>query len=359
MLIVNSKILQKDLQKGHELFEYWKEYEKGIRDLSVRFPDGVIQLKRKGYPRDVPPHPANAPDFLMPPDAPPIFMRLTKSVDGVLWSYVKGRPKIGANGLVEPNPTEDSETLLGEVMSLNLKKDADYAFFFWYKSGQIGSNFDIYDPAGDEVREARSKKDEMRVKALIWNDFDDNKVKLMCEAYGISISARNKEIDVDILRQRLEDKVFDMEAKKKSEPTNLMLKGIADFMADAKADEFTRPKAIIQRAIDEKVLTYKGAHFYMGDLEICFVPLDHQTIDRRQEYLAKYFRTNEDDSKWVSLLEAVVDREYIDSCDKYGVRWLAEQVGIRLNQQVDAIKQQVYEKFGVTVEADAPEGTAD
>lgn len=358
MIIVNSKVLPSEPIKGHDLFKYSVEYQDGTRQLQTLYPSGEITLRRNGYPR------VNRRvdgSVTLPEDAPPIKITLTTTdKSGAVWSYVNGSPIHNANGLVEPRPETNRVMLEGEIIRLDLRNGLDYAFYIYFKSNLIGTEYHVYDPEGDEIREVKRKKEEMRAKTLIWNDFDENKVKLMCEAYGISISARGKEIDVDLLRQKLEDKVFAMETEKQRDKTNLLMaKGIAEFLADAKADEFTRPKAIIQRAIDEKILTYSKSYFRMGDLEICFVPLDWQSIDKRQEYLAKYFRTQDDGEKWTALLQAVVDKDYIDACDKYGLRWLAEQVGVRLNQQIDAIKEQVYEKFGIKVEADVPSGTTE
>ena len=355
MLLVNSKILQKDLQRGHELYEYSKEYEIGLRDLQTRFSDGIITLRRNGYPKV---NKRVDGTVTLPEDAPPIMIPLTETDDkGVVWSYVQGRPKIGANGLVEPEEGRNRTMLNGEVIQLSLRKDPDYAFYIWFKSRIVGVEYHVEDIEGDAIKEAKAKQERKRVESLIWNDFDDNKEKLMCEAYGLSITAKGKEIDVALLRQKLEDKVFAMEAEKQRDKTNLMAKGVAAFLADAKADEFTRPKAIIQRAIDEKIISYRGGKYNMGDIEICLVPFDRQSKGLQQEYLAEYFRTKDDGEKWGALLKAVVDKDYIDSLDKYGIWWLADQVGVRRNQQVPAIKQQVYEKFGISVEV--PEGTAD
>ena len=354
MIIINSKILDANVP---ELKKYYDEYERGLKTLRANFPSGNIQLRRMGFPRPVKPQSEGAP-LIMRENPAPIYMKLTKKVDGVKWSYVKGDYKVEANGLVTPDPSNDTIDLSGEIISLNHKEDPDYAFFFYYKSKQIGNNFYVFDPEGDAIREAKAEKDRKRVEGLIWNDFDDNKVVLMCDAYGIATKEKGgSDINADVLRKKLVTKVFAMEDDKRKHPTDLQKRGVAEFLMEAKADEITRPKQLLQIAIQEKKVVYKDGRFYLGDIDICTVPVMFQPIDKRQDYLATFLRTPNGAESWEMVLKETVDREYLDSLDKYGIWWLADQVGVRRNQQVPAIKQQVYEKFGISVEV--PEGTAD
>ena len=347
MLIVNSMVLPINAPKGHVLEEYSKEYQRGLTDLKTRFPDGNITLKRNGYPRDAK-RPQGSENLLMMPDeAPPIFMKMTRTDDtGAVWGYCATSPKTEANGLVSVRDNENSEMLQGEMINLDLKNKPDHAFFFWYKSGQIGSNFSVHEPEKTRMEDLREKQERIRVQSLIWTDMDETKFKTVCQAWDISLKDGNKEKPMEVLREEMETKVFEAEAIKQKDKTDLMARGIAEFLADIKSDEITRPKALLKHALDEKKLTYDKGRYYFDGNEICFVPFERQDKTKRQEFLAQYLRNSDNSDKWLYILKALVDKEYIESCDKYGKRWLAEQVGIALNQSEDKLTTALLEYFG-------------
>lgn len=347
-LIVNSKMLPLNPVKGHELEEYSREYQDGLNALKTRFPSGSIVLKRAGFPK--PPKQSTNDLILLPEEAPPIFMKLTRSVNGVSWAYCRNAPKTEANGLVSVPVNDNSELLQGDMISLDLKKNPDYTFFFWFKSGQIGTNFSVYEPEADRMRELKEKQERIRVQSLIWADMDETKFKMVCQAWGITLKDKStkEEKPMEVLRQEMEDKVFKGEEKKQKDKTDLMARGIAEFLADIKADEFTRPKALIQYAIEEGRIVYdkKNGHYYFEGADICFVPYGHQDPTLRQEFLAKFLRNTDNVDMWLSILKALVNKDYIEKCDKYGKRYLAGQVGIALNQKEEDLTSALLEYFG-------------
>lgn len=344
MLIANNRILPLDIIKGHELEKYSREYQEGITALNARFPNGNISLKRVGFPKPVK---QSTNDLLMlPENAPPIFMKLTRTVDGVVWGYSSGAPKTEANGLVSVNPDQNSIELAGDIISLDLKHQPDYTFFFWFKSGQISSNFSVSEPEADRMKELKDKQEKIRVQSLIWADMDETKFKMVCQAWGISLKDKSKQDKpIEVLRQEMEDKVFQAEDKKNKDKTDLMARGISEFLADIKADEVTRPKALIQYAIDEGRMVYdkKNGHWYFDGGDICFVTLDRQEPSRRQEFLAQFLRNSDHAEQWSSILKALITKEYIEACDKYGIRWICGQFGIKLTQKEEALREELSE----------------
>ena len=339
-LIANFKLLNPN-SKDPEVAPYQKEYEDGIKGLLERFPTGVVQLQRTGYPKPIP---ENKGDMLIQPELPqPVFIKLTKTdKDGVFWGYCKGRADIQANGLANVPPLDNTEALEGEVIAFDLKKKPDYAFFILLKSGIVGTLFHVYDPEGDRMKAAEEKNAKLRVQYAIRENLDDERLRMISSAWGIADAGTKHRI---LLQEELENKIFDMEERKKKESTNLMLKGVAEFLAETKDDDITRPKAIIQMALDDKRLTFNRAnsYYYFDENELCYVPVDRQ--DNSIGFLAGVLRNPEHKDKWQLILKAVVNKEYIEGLDKYGVRWLATQMGLALNKKPEELVKALLAEF--------------
>jgi len=340
MLIVNYKVLPNNPSKDHELYTYAKEYQEGVANLKAKFPTGYIQLKRNGYPKmNISPDP-NMPS--LPEIPPPIFIKLTKTdSNGTVWGYCKGRAKIEANGLASVPEEDNSEILDGEVLNIDLNGKPDYAFFIMNKTGLLRTEFTVYDPQGDKLKDLRDKNAKLKVQSSI-RDMTDEKLRMICQAWGIT-NAGTK--DPLLLQEEIENLVFVTEDKKKKDPTDLMLRGVNEFLAEIKNDEVSRPKAIIQYGIDEKRITFNPAQskYYFDEAEICYVPLNRHST--RQEFLAQVFRDPDNSEKWVSVLKALVTVDYINAMDKYGVRWLCIQLGIPVNAKEEDLRATLLEQF--------------
>lgn len=337
-LIVNSKQLPDNATKDNELFKFVKEYQDGVSELKLRFLAGDICLRRNGYPRI-----NKSPDGTQINESPaPIYIKLTRSVNGATWGYCKGRALIHPNGLVEVSPTDSYEDIGSEYIHINLSVQPDYAFFMMYKSGILGTEYTVYDPEGDRMKELREKNARNQVTNAIWSNMDEPKVRMMAGAWGIKDS--NK-ADLLILKDDLEKKVLAMDEEKKKKPNELMLRGIDEFLADARNDEFTRPKALIQLGIDDKRITYSKNHFYLDGAELCHVPFGKDTPVERQEFLAQFCRNPENKEKWLLILKGLLNKDYIEAMDKYGVRYFAGQFDLPLNQKEDALKTALLSEF--------------
>jgi hypothetical protein len=339
MLIVNNKTLPLNPTKGHELEEYSKQYQEKLKELQVRFPTGNIALRRNGYPKI-----NRSPDGTtnMPEIPSMMLFKLTKTdSDGVTWGYCKGRPLIHSNGLVEVPPNDNTETFSSEIENIPLRTKPDYAFFIMYKSGLVGTEFQVYDPEGDKLKELMEKNAKLKVQSSI-RDMDTEKMRMLAQAWGISKAGTKNEI---LLQEELENKVFTMEEAKKKTPTNLMLKGVAEFLAEMKDDDITRPKAIIQMGVDEKRITFNKSQskYYFDDLELCYVPYDRHSDS--QDYLAMILRRTESSEKWIAVLKGLLTKEYITTMDKYGLRWIAGQLGIAVNKKEDALRDDLLAQF--------------
>jgi len=229
-----------------------------------------------------------------------------------------------------------------EIWTINLRKDPDYAFFMIYKSGLIDKEYQIYDPEGDKLKELTEKNNRLKVQFAIRENMDEEKLRMIGQSMGVKNAAKK---NILILQEEIESKVFAMDEQKKKEPTNLMLKGVPEFLAEMKNDDVTRPKAIIQYGIDEGKITFnpKDSHFYFGSADLCYVPITRQSD--RQDYLALFLHNPENEQKWIDILKGLITPEYIDTMDKYGQRWLAKQVGIALNKKPEELLTALHAEF--------------
>jgi hypothetical protein len=276
----------------------------------------------------------------MPENPAPIFIKLTRTVEGVTWGYCKGRPLIHPNGLVEVPPNDNSMVIDSEVFHLDCKKQPDFAFFIMYKSGLLGTEYMVYDPEGDKLKELTEKNARLKVQSSI-REFEEEKLRMLSQAWGVKEAGTKNMI---LLQEELENKVFSMDDAKKKDPTKLMLKGIAEFLAESKNDAVTRPKALIQQGIDDKVITFNhsDSNYYFNGNKLCYVPFN---TTERQDYLAQYLRNPENSEKWLDILKALVTKETIEKYDKYGIRWIAEQLGLALNKKEDVLRTELLEMF--------------
>lgn len=339
MIIVNSKVLNENVSKDSELYNYAKEYQEGVQALKTRFPDGVIRLKRNGFPKQ-----NRLPDGALGlPEIPtPIYIKLTKTdKNGVSWGYCQGQPLIHPNGLVEVPPNNNSASFDSEVESFDLKQRPDYVFYIIYKSGLVGVNYSIWNPEGDRITVLQEKNATLKVQASI-REMEEEKLRMVSQAWGVKDAGKKNLL---ILQDEIENLVFSMEAKKKEEPTNLMLKGVNEFLAEIKADEITRPKAIIQLALDEKRLTFNPAnsHMYFDAADICYIPPDK--VATRLDFLAQVLRQADRKEQWQGIIKALLDEAYINKLDKYGVRWVAGQLDIPLNKKEESLREALLGEF--------------
>jgi hypothetical protein len=141
--------------------------------------------------------------------------------------------------------------------------------------------------------------------------------------------------------------VFAMEESKKKNKSDLMAKGVSEFLAEIKNDDLTRPKALIQYGIDEKRIVFNGSQskFYLDETELCFVPFDKQST--RQDFLSFVLRKPENKDKWQAVLKTLIDAEYVNKLDKYGARWVASQLDVPLNQKEDQLRDSLLALFAV------------
>jgi hypothetical protein len=260
--------------------------------------------------------------------------------DGVLWAYCNGSPLLKDGIRVLPNEMRSEEA--GENIFIDIKKREDYAFYIMFKSGIVGSLFRVFDPERDRLKGLREKNEKRELSFAISKGMDEQKLRAVAGAYGVE---KAFEKDVLLVQDDLETLVIAMDEKKKKNPTNLMLKGISDFLAEIKSEDHLMPKAFIQMALDYQKMKWNAADrvFLLQDIEICTVPYDK--VQDKISYCATVLRNPDNKDKWEKFLHEVLDEDYISGLDRYSIRWLAKEFDIPLNKKESELRTILLGKF--------------
>lgn len=323
MLLVNKKPLPSVAKAdSSELAEYVKEFQKGMKFFSEEFPRGVIRLNRTGYPRKAKGKVKPVPPFCMPLE----WMAENMDKNGsALWSYCKGSPVVQANGLMDIR--ERSMWLSGADMSLDWKKDADFAFYFYFKTNMISSGtYRVKDPEKEALKRAQARRAKHDLATAIYDGLiDENKLRAVAASWGVD----NAYKDIpDIIREKLEKKVIEADEKKTKEPNNHAIRGIQDFLEDVKVGDEIRRKALIQYAVDQSKIKFdKFAVKYKWADGRDIVSVDPRFLNNSIEYLANYLSHPTQKTTWVGFVRGLIDEDLIAHQDNRGLYWLAEQLG--------------------------------
>jgi hypothetical protein len=322
MLLVNKKQLPTAIKapEGHELSEYIKEFHKGMKFFNDEFPRGPIRLNRTGYPKKSKGKLKPVPPFGMPLE----WMAENMDKSGsALWSYLEGSPIVLPNGLCDIRETR--MWLNGADLVLDWKKNADFAFFVYFKTDLIKTGrYKVKDPEKEAIKRAQARKAKHDLATAIYDGLtDENKLRNVAASWGVD--GAFKDIS-EILREKLEAKVIEMDEKKSKEPNNPQLRGIQEFLEDVKVGDEVRRKALVQYAIDQNKIVYDkfAVKFKWADGR------DIVSVDPRYdkiEFLAAYLNHPNQKTTWTGFVRGLIDEDLIERQDKRGLYWLAEQLG--------------------------------
>lgn len=321
MLLVNKKPLPSVAKAdSSELAEYIKEFQKGLDFFRKEFSRGVIRLNRTGYPRKAKGKVKPVPPFCMPLE----WMAENMDKNGsALWSYCKGSPVVQANGLMDIR--ERSMWLSGADMSLDWKKDADFAFYFYFKTNMIsGGTYRVKDPEKEAIKRAQARKAKHDLATAIYDGLtDENKLRAVAASWGVDNAYKDLAV---LISEKLEKKVIELDEKKSKEPNNHSLRGIQEFLEDVKVGDEIRRKALIQYAIDMGKIKYDSFSIkYKWADGRDIVMVDPRYTDRIQ-FLANYLSHSTQKATWVGFVRGLLDEDLITHQDKRGLYWLAEQL---------------------------------
>ena len=349
MILVNKKQVEPHAlnDESHPMHHYAVEVSKGVKYLRDTYGDS-IRFKRPGYPKRTEGlDPKGKPVKNMAMPSPPMIIPLTAEVDGKtgfeVWSCSRGAPVLLPNGLYDIGGKRS--LTIAENLVVNMKKDADLAFFLYYKSpfySEKGKGMLVIDdPAAQAKIEGDKERDALELQTALYGVLgDETHLRTIAQSYGVA-HAENKH--PDLLRKELKSIVLSGEKKKRKDP---MSKGIKEFLSDLKVPDSVRLRSLVTVAIDSgKIQWYPDGKYKIGDIEITKVPgID---LQRKFDYLCNHLGNPANRGKLKDVLRDIVDKEYLDgiSDDKmfnYLARMTDQKVAFKEKQ---AVKEAVYSFF--------------
>jgi hypothetical protein len=351
MILINQLKLDASAFKDetHPMHQYAIEYERGMKELKKKFPDGKIRFVRPGYPKYVSGLSAKGFEatgipYPVPPSQFPLQTLYKHPERGTeLWACCIDAPKILPGNLWDLGRRRFFSVT--ESMNVDIKTQADLAFYLCYisnalKSGQIK----IDDPEA----EIKAKADEERAiidrKTAIWNILSDEpQLRKICQAYGISNALKKTP---DALRFELEALLKKNDEKKNRDP---YIKGTKDFLEEMKINDNVRLRSFIRNGIDNSFILYKpDGRYRIGEKVILQVP--QPDIGRKFDYLCNYLAAPNNLEKLREVMTDLINKEYLDLItDDNDFRWLAKVMDIQgfYNKKPEQVKELVYGVFTI------------
>lgn len=354
MLLVNSKQLEQIALKdeNHPMYSYAVQYKEGLDRLRKRFGDS-IRFRRPNYPKateGVDARGKKVPRMVKP--TPPMFVPLKAVVQGEagmeVWEYCKGKPTLLPNNLWEP--TGKRSVSIEDVLTVSLNRDADLAFFLYYKSpfydrrpGKERKGLLVIDDPNYIAEEEGDKvRAELELQNAIYGVLNDNDtLRVVAQGYGVPQFDKKHP---DTVRKELKALVLAGEQKKKRDPR---ARGIKEFIDDLKVGDAMKLKHMITVGEDRGVVTCVAGHYKCGDTDLCKVPL--ADLDFKQWYLANYLGKPDNRAKLQAFLKDVVTKEYLDKVtDSKIFHWIARMMELEVNlRDKDKTREGVYAHFVV------------
>jgi hypothetical protein len=356
MLIVNFNRLfvAEALQDTtHPMHVYAKEYDKGIRDLNKRYPEGTITFKSAVEEPTVDMIDSKGKEYRdVPEGAKPVAISLRANVahptrGTEYWGVCTGTPYLIREGVwdIGDKLSKKSKLIEGGSLTVNLKTEADLAFFLYFKCPLItGGHWKIDDPKADIRAKGDEERAALSLRTAIWQTLgDEDTLRLVASAYGID-NVETKEADA--IRFELRDTLERNNKLKSSDPT---YKGTEEFMEDLKITDYILLCAFIKHFLNIKAITWRpDGRYKIGDKTIAQVPADW--VKRKFEWLCNHLASPNNLEKLQSLMIDVVNEEYLDSIKEDKIfRWIAKVKDIQgyYNKSAEVVRELVYVDFGI------------
>lgn len=350
MILVNQRqlnVASASRDKDDEMYVYAMEYEKGLKELRKRFPEGTITFVRPGYPQRVDGITAKGKEVrdIPYPTAQaryPLKTNFTHPERGTeLWACCLDAPKILPGNLWDLG-TKRSFTV-EERLHVDINKEPDFAFYLVYRSKAVlGGHLKIDDPKAELKEKADKERKEIERKTAIWT-CEDAQLRKMCQAYGVSDAMKK---DPNALRFEIQDLL------KKNDELQLRdasIKGTREFLDEMNITDNVRLRAFVRNAIDTGVVSYKmDGRYKVGARELVKVP--KMEINRKFDYLCNYLGSAVNADELRTLMVDVINKEYLETVeDEKDLKWIAKAMDLEgwATKSADKIKEAVYGRFVV------------
>lgn len=352
MILIDQRPLEGDAlnDKQHKLHKFAVEYENTIKYLTETYSNGFIRFKRTDLPKYTKGADSNFRE--VPKMAEPVQpWRIPLSTYANLGGLGKHRfmccldtPTILPNGLWDMGTKKAMN--VKESVLVNINEQPDLAFFLYKVSPFVQKGLiKVVDPKQDDETLGAEERELTERKYAVWNMLgDETKLKTMARAYGMN-AVDDKQPNA--IRKELEAL---LERNDKAKRQNPAVKGTKEFIEEMKVTDGLLLRNFMQKAIDDKKLTWKGdGRWKVGEKIVCQVPVA-ETL-RRNDYLCNWLMAGNNEDKLKEFVFDLINKEYLDAIpdSKDGRKeweWLAKVSGENpAFKKTGEIKDFVYKTF--------------
>ena len=326
--------------------DFAKKYNETLEHLRDHFKNGYIRFKRQGaikYTKGADNTGKEVPKMLEPVQPWRIPLQayaVTGNKGKHLWACCLGTPEPKANGLWDMGRIK-SHTIKEDLL-VNINENPDLAFFLYEVSPFVKKKLIVVaDPKKDDAELGEEERELTERKYAVWNMLgDENKLKTMARAYGVS-SVDDKQPNA--IRKELE-KTLEINDKLKRQ--NPAVKGTKEFIEEMKVTEGLLLRNFVQKCIDDKKLEYRpDGRWRIGQKIVVQVP--QSEISRNRDYLCNYLMAGNQLEKYQEFLKDLLNKEYLEGItEKKEWQWLARVSGFNPEfKKLDEVKRVVTEFF--------------
>ena len=330
--------------------EFAKEYNNTIAYLHDNYKNGYIRFKRQNavtYTKGADNRGIEIPKVAEPvrPWRIPLqAYAVTGNKGKHQWACCLGTPEPKANGLWDMGRTK-SMTVKEDIL-VNINENPDLAFFLYKITPFVKRKLIVVvDPKQDDETLGTAERELTERKYAVWNMLgDETKLKTMARAYGMN-AVDDKQPNA--IRKELEAL---LERNDKAKRQNPAVKGTKEFIEEMKVTDGLLLRNFMQKAIDDKKLTWKGdGRWKVGEKIVCQVPVA-ETL-RRNDYLCNWLMAGNNEDKLKEFIFDLINKEYLDAIPdtKDGRKeweWLAKVSGENpAFKKTGEIKDFVYKTF--------------
>jgi len=314
--------------KNAKMHKFAREYDSTLTELKKTHANGYIRFKRPGYPKFTKgaDNRGNEVDKMLEPTPPmriPLQAYATIDDSGKhLWMCCLDAPKVLPNGLWDMGRKRAMS--IKEDVLININEEPDLAFFLSRISPFVRKKqLRIVDPKADDATLGEAERELTERKYAIWNMLPDgDKLKIMARAYGLN-SVDDKQPNA--IRKELEQL---LEVNDKLKRQNPAVKGTKEFLEEMRITDGVLLRAFVQKAIDDKTLTWSGdGRWRIGQKIVVQIPMTE--ITRKNDYLCNYLMAGNNTEKLQEFIKDLINKEYLATItDRKEWEWLAKIAGV-------------------------------
>lgn len=373
MLYVNNQALLLNKKDG-ELKEYVEDYHKKIKEYKDKYGRYIV-IRHVGNLEGLKINPTGRAEAPPLRTIPLICTHFDENNGTEEWIYQETPVSKDANGVLQLEQRQ--HVVFNGEETLDLIEKPELAYYILEKQPLFRTSYRIYDTRSIAQKKAEERRLNARLESAIFGETsklnnDKSVLDTVSRRWGI-------EKPEGKTREQVQNELYDLvnaeEKKKQNQKTpegRAGVRGITDFLEDAKVKMDTQLGALVNQAIDEGVITYNPLHSMWeltnpdGHVGGMLVKVPQREVGQKKEVLITAVIT--DPQVRVMLENAMGNEEVkaedyinftlqdIEGTEDYNAlkRW-GGQLGIgRTTYKKDKLRSMVLEawhqKFGATAE---------